>query len=236
LSFWSFLNHWWNLPSLVMLGLVGAYFALQTVGLIEHGGDGDAEIDQQIEADAEAEQELEHDADADAETESEHDVEGATGSLASQSFLGTLGFGRVPFMVVALSLLIFAGFSGLFFNRFLFLHFGGAYPAWLFPISLAASLVVGVVVTRFTARFAGKLVDVGGKGSTRRSELPGRLGVVASALIDGEHGEVRVRDERGDELIVHARIEAGRNPVMGEQVVLLAYDEQRGLYSVAPLV
>jgi hypothetical protein len=55
-------------------------------------------------------------------------------------------------------------------------------------------------------------------------------------LIDGEHGEVRVRDERGDELIVHARIEAGRNPVMGEQVVLLAYDEQRGLYSVAPLV
>jgi membrane protein implicated in regulation of membrane protease activity len=134
-----------------------------------------------------------------------------------------------------LSLLIFTGFSGLFFNRFLFLHFGGGYPAWLFPISLTASLVVGVVVTRFTARFAGMFVDVGGKGSTRRSELPGRLGVVASASIDCEHGEVRVRDERGDELIVHARIEAGRNPVMGEQVVLLAYDERSGLYSVAPI-
>jgi len=160
LSFWSFLNHWWNLPSLVMRGLVGTHFALQTAGLIEHGGDGDADVDQEIEADAE--QELEHDADtdADSQTESEHDVDGATASPLSQSFLGMLGFGRVPFRVVALSLLIFTGFSGLFFNRFSFLHFGGAYPVWLFAISLAASLVVGAVVTHFTARFAGKLVYI----------------------------------------------------------------------------
>jgi hypothetical protein len=164
LSFWSFLNHGWNLPSLVMLGLVGAYFALQTAGLIEHGGDGDAVVGQELEADADTEQELEHDAgtDADSETESEHDVDGATSSLVSQSFLGTLGFGRVPFMVAALSLLIFTGFSGLLFNRFLFLclYFGGAYPVWLIASSLAASLAFGVVVTHFIARFAGKLVYI----------------------------------------------------------------------------
>lgn len=29
MTFWQFLNQWWNLPCLVLLGLVGVSFALQ---------------------------------------------------------------------------------------------------------------------------------------------------------------------------------------------------------------
>ena len=34
MDFWSFLNHWWNLPSLVMLGSCAAFLLLQAVGLL----------------------------------------------------------------------------------------------------------------------------------------------------------------------------------------------------------
>jgi hypothetical protein len=62
------------------------------------------------------------------------------------------------------------------------------------------------------------------------------VGVVASASIDETFGEIRVRDERGNELIVHGRVQPGdRPPTRGEQVVLLEYDRERELFWVAPL-
>ena len=36
MTFWQFLNQWWNLPYLVMLGLVGVFFLMQAVGLVAH--------------------------------------------------------------------------------------------------------------------------------------------------------------------------------------------------------
>jgi hypothetical protein len=231
-SFWQFLNHWWNLPSLVMLGLVGAWFGLQTLGLVEGAGSHEVEGDADAELGAEAEHELEHEQEVEHDHEQEHDSEGG-GSPSPMGLAGFLGLGRVPFMVVWLTLFIFTGFTGLLINRFLFLVSGGGYRSWYFPLSLATSLLVGVFATRAASRLVWRLVDVGGRGSTRRKELPGRLGVVASALIDQEHGEVRVKDPSGNELMVHARIESGRQPVQGEQVILLEYDAQGGLYTVA---
>ena len=42
-SFWQFLNQRWNLPYLVMLGLVAVYFAVQGLGLVGRAGDADAD-------------------------------------------------------------------------------------------------------------------------------------------------------------------------------------------------
>ena len=39
MGFWSFLNHWWNLPSLVLLGLCAAFVLLQALGLLGAGDD-----------------------------------------------------------------------------------------------------------------------------------------------------------------------------------------------------
>jgi hypothetical protein len=267
-NFWAFLNHWWNLPSLVMLGLVGTWFGLQTVGLIGQGdsdveGDADTDVDagaeHEIEADHDVAAEADHDLDADAahdvgadhDADADHDAEGdhdsahessstlatapgaASHSIGHHGLAGFLGMGRVPFMVVWVTLFTFTGFTDLLFNRILFFNSEGNYRGWFFPISFLASLVVGMFATRTMSGLAWKLVDVGGRGSTRRGELPGSVGVVASERVDGEHGEVRVKDARGNELIVHARVDGASHPKQGEQVVLLDYDEQRGLYTVA---
>src|SRR2546430_16876221 len=45
MSFWQFLNQWWNLPYLVALGLVGVFFVLQVFGFAAHAFAGDHEID-----------------------------------------------------------------------------------------------------------------------------------------------------------------------------------------------
>src|SRR5688572_22532141 len=64
MGFWSFLNHWWNLPFLVMLGLCGVFVLLQAIGLIggshselEHAAAGDAgnhDVDHELPADTHA--------------------------------------------------------------------------------------------------------------------------------------------------------------------------------------
>src|SRR5450755_4098056 len=93
MSFWEFLNQWWNLPYLVMLGLVGVFFALHAFGLM--GGDSDADADHDLEAD--------HDLDADHDVDHDHD---------SEHGFSLLGGAHVPFMVIWLTLFIFSGFSG----------------------------------------------------------------------------------------------------------------------------
>ena len=81
MTFWQFLNQCWNLPYLVLLGLVGVFFALQGIGLL-----ADAASDVDHDVDHEVEHEVDHHAD--------HDGEKAHGIAQS------LGVGRVPFMVV----------------------------------------------------------------------------------------------------------------------------------------
>src|ERR1043166_4773187 len=101
-SLWQFLNQWWNLPYLVALGLVGVFFLLQLFGVAAHAISGDSELDAGAGAD--------HDADAHADAD--HDADADHGF----DIAAFLGVGRVPFMVVWLTLFIFAGFAGLFLN------------------------------------------------------------------------------------------------------------------------
>jgi hypothetical protein len=236
-TFWEFLNHWWNLPYLVMLGLVGVFFVLQAVGMLAHehdlegGSDSDAEIGSGSDGAADSDADGGSDADADGETDSE----GHTGSGHVHGAAAFLGVGRVPFMVVWLTLFIFTGFTGLFLNRVLQVR-TGVYPAWFFPPSLLASLAVGLVSVRVAARTIGKLVDVGGRGASARRELRGAVGVVASPVLDGSFGEVRVHDPRGNELIVHGHVAEGDAALrQGDRVVLIELESESGLFHVAAL-
>jgi hypothetical protein len=157
-TFFSFLNHWWNLPFLVMLGLVAVFFVLQLVGLVGHHGDHD--VDHHVDHD--------HDHDHDADT------------AGTSSLLAFFGIGRVPFMVVWVSLFLVGGFVGLFVNRFFYLENDTRYPGWAFGVATALSLVLGLAATALAARLAGKLVDTGGRGATSKAELAGKLGTVAA--------------------------------------------------------
>lgn len=206
-SFVSFLNHWWNLPVLVMLGLVGVFFVLQLAGIAMHG---DADVDADADADAD------HDADADADGDHE-------------SFFG---IGKVPFMVVWVTFFIFAGFAGLTWNRVLSAR--GDYPTWAFVVALAIAVIAGAIGVRLFSRLAARFVDVGGKGSAKKHELCGKVGVVASATLDDKFGEVRVRDDHGNELLVHGRVAAGEAPLSrGAKLVLVDFDADKELFWVA---
>ena len=222
MGFWSFLNHWWNLPSLVLLGLCAAFVLLQAVGLLGGGDDHDLALD----AHADADVELDADADVD------HDLDGDGGAAPWQEMLGFLGAGRVPFMVVWVSVFLCAGFAGIFLNRALFLIFGGYSNWWFAPVQLVA-LGTGVIGARLSSRVLGRFVDVGGRGATQKHELTGRLGVVASAVCDERFGEIRVNDARGNELLVHGRLPAGEAPLArSASVVLVDFDPERELFSV----
>src|SRR3954467_1517046 len=117
MSFWQFLNQWWNLPYLVALGLVAVFFVLQLFGFAAHAFAGDQEID--LDGDGVPD----HDVDTGHHVDTEHDA------FSVGAFLGV---GRVPFLVVWLTLFIFAVVRPLFLNRVL-LGTAGVYRGWFFP-------------------------------------------------------------------------------------------------------
>lgn len=206
MTFWSFLNHGWNVPFLVLLGVVAVALVLQAVGGLLDG----------------------HDA----------EVDGHGDGLADGGLLGMLGVGRVPLMVVWATFGIFAGFTGLAVNRWLYAPDTDAYPGWGLPASLLLAGTVGLVAVRLFAGLAGRLVDTGGRGATAKRELVGLPGVVASPALDAAFGEVRLRDARGNELLVHAQLapgEPGGALAQGRPVALVGYDAERDVFEAAPL-
>lgn len=224
MTFLGFLNNWWNLPFLVMLGLVGVFFLLQVIGIAAHG-------DSDVDADGDADHDVDHDADADghhdADGDGDHDGDGLWSGM-----LSFFGIGRVPFMVVWVTFFIFAGFAGLTWNRVLAAR--ADYPTWAFFAALGVALVAGALGVRLFSRLAARLVDVGGRGSVKKHELCGKVGVVASHTVDDKFGEVRVRDDAGNELLVHGRLQAGDPPLKrGDKIVLVDYDEKTELFWVS---
>lgn len=207
------LNHWANLPFLVMLGLVLVFFALQVAGLLGGDADGDHDAD--------------HDHDVDHDHDADHDHDGGFAGAVMAFF----GIGRVPFMVVWLTFFIVSGFTGITLNRLLLVR--GTYAWWWFVLVLAAAVVLGAIAVSAAARLAGKLVDNGGKGSTSKRELVGLSGVVASVRVDAAGGEIRVREPDGDEHLIQGRTQ-GEEPAIprGARVVLVDHEPERDVFWV----
>jgi len=203
----------WNLPFVVMLAIVVIYFALQLVGLAGDHGD--------------------HGGGADGHGGHDHDLDGHDGDhgVMHEAF-AFLGGGKVPFLVVWTTFFIVAGFVGLATNRIVFLAVGGFAPAWLFPAAPAAAVGSGAAVTRLVGSGLGRALDGNGTRSTSKAALIGRFGVVASVTLDGAFGEVRVHDGE-QEILVHGRTQGGEGSLgRGARVVLVDFDEPRGLYWV----
>jgi hypothetical protein len=241
----DFLNHSWNLPYLVMLGLVAVFFVLQMVGMLGGGADHEADVDADahIDVDHDVDADIDHDVDADVDhdVDADHDsdVEDAgTGAAAGGGFgwheaLSFFGVGRVPIMVVWVTFFIFAGFTGIFVNSSLFVNHRGEFPVWGNAESAGAALVAGLLAVRLFSRVAARFVDVGGHGATKKHELAGKRGIVASLELDQRFGEVRVRDARGNELLLHGRLQGAERALKrGQSVVLVDYDPERELFWV----
>jgi Inner membrane protein YqiJ, N-terminal len=233
----EFLNHWWNAPVLVMLGLVAAFFVLQTLGLL--GGAANHEVDGGVspDTDADLDHDLDHDVDHDVDHDTDADVDGdadAGGLTAAwHEVLSFLGVGRVPFMVVWVVLFLFWGFGGLIGNRVALDHVE-RYPWWFFIVNLLVALFIGLVAVRLFSRLAARFVDVGGHGATVKHELVGKAGVVASSQVDARFGEIRVKDARGGEQLIHGRTRGDDAPLKhGARVVIVDWDDKAELFWVA---
>src|SRR4051812_48685104 len=204
-----------------MLGLCAMFFVLQAIGILGAHAEHDVDAD--------------HDVDVDQDADAAADPSGGGGMTAGwHEALAFLGVGRVPFMVVWVTLFLFAGFSGIFVNRVLFVRAEGAYRGWWFALVSLAALFVGLIGVRVFSRLAARLVDVGGRGATAKHELAGKIGVVASPVLDSRHGEIRVHDDRGNDLLLHGCVPAGEAPIAhGAKVVLVSYDGDKQLFWAA---
>jgi hypothetical protein len=228
----AFLNHWWNLPFLVMLGLVGVFFVLQLLGMFAGDGHGEHDADGNVDGDADADADPDADGDAaDHDVHAEHDADGVSWG----DILAFFGVGHVPFMVIWVTLFLFTGFSGIFINSLVFVR-APALMGWGFPLVLLASLIIGLLAVRLFSRLAAKVVDTGGKGATKKNDLVGLEGEVASLHVDSRFGEIRVHDARGNEILVHGCTHDGERDIKrGERVLLVDFDAERGLFWVSPV-
>jgi membrane protein implicated in regulation of membrane protease activity len=226
MSFFSSLIAWANAPFTVALGVAVLFAMLQVTGMLgllaggdDHDGDHDADTGHDVDGD--------HDADADGDHESEH-------ADALHSLLGALGVGRVPLSILWQTYAIAFALTGLAMNA-VYLGRHGALPLVTLAWTLPTAMVTGFVVTRALGRSLGRLLANPEQEATSRRQLVGQAGVVISSKVDGEFGEVRIRDKTGHVVRVICTTRESTPIPEGREVVVVEYDPARDHILVAPL-
>ena len=203
-------NVWFTAPLTIVFLL--ALFRL-VIGAIDFG---DADMDADVEADAD----LDMDADVEADTD-----------LQSPSFADIFGFlnvGRVPLMVVLMSLLATWGIAGLIANALLNVP-ERPQGVW---VSYVIALFCSFLGTRYISIALSKLFPESEKAITD-VHLLGLRGRVISGQITTTFGTARVQVPDGPELTVSCRAKSDEaTPVKGDTVVLINYDRAKRIFEV----
>ena len=207
-------NVWFTAPLTIVFLL--ALFRLLT-GAMDFG---DADVDTDIDADV--------DMDADADIDS--DIEADTG-LRSPSFgdlFGFLNVGRVPLVVVLMSLFATWGIAGLIANAFLNVP---EKPQWVW-ISYVIAFFCSFLGTRYISIALSKLFPESER-AINDIQLLGLSGRVVSGQITTTFGTARVRVPDGPELTVSCRAKSDEvTPVKGDTVILIDYDRTKRIFDV----
>ena len=203
-------NVWFTAPLTIVFLL--ALFRLVT-GAIDFG---DADMDTDVEADADLDMDADVEADADLKSPSFADI------------FGFLNVGRVPLMVVLMSLLATWGIAGLIANALLNVP---ERPQWVW-ISYVIALFCSFLGTRYISIALSKLFPESEKAITD-VHLLGLRGRVISGQITTTFGTARVQVPDGPELTVSCRAKSDEaTPVKGDTVVLINYDRARRIFEV----
>ena len=203
-------NVWFTAPLTIVFLL--ALFRLVT-GAMDFG---DADMDTDVEADADLDMDADVEADADLKSPSFADI------------FGFLNVGRVPLMVVLMSLLATWGIAGLIANALLNVP---ERPQWVW-ISYVIALFCSFLGTRYISIALSKLFPESEKAITD-VHLLGLRGRVISGQITTTFGTARVQVPDGPELTVSCRAKSDEaTPVKGDTVVLINYDRARRIFEV----
>ncbi|MCY3721102.1 MAG: DUF1449 family protein [Candidatus Poribacteria bacterium] len=203
-------NVWFTAPLAIVFLL--ALFRLVT-GAMDFG-DVDADVDMDADIDADA------DVDADIDT-------GSQGPSFGDVF-GFLNVGRVPLMIVLMSLFVTWGIFGLIANAFLNIP-GNPHRVWISCIIAFFCCFLG---TRYISIALSKLFPESEK-AINDVQLLGLSGRVISGQITTTFGTARVQVPDGPELTVSCRVEPdGTMPVKGDTVILINYDGTKRIFDV----
>ncbi|MCY4401949.1 MAG: DUF1449 family protein [Candidatus Poribacteria bacterium] len=257
-NFWSYLtvtyNAWFTAPLAVVF--LFAIFRLVLGGLDFGDGDVDADVDADVDFDVDADVDFDVDADVDFDVDADVDVDvdvdadidmdvdadvdadtaivadsGASGNAFVDVF-GFLNVGRVPFMIVMMTLFTTWGFTGLIVNQILGVN---SAPSMFFWVSCAAALVCSVLGTRYLSLTLSKVFPESDP-ATKDLHLLGLRGRVVSGQVTTTFGTARVVVPNGDTLTVKCRIKPDEpKPVKGDTVILVNYDSEKRMFDVKPV-
>ncbi|HZH15467.1 MAG TPA: hypothetical protein VE057_14035 [Archangium sp.] len=154
------------------------------------------------------------------------------GAKAGASIFEVLGFGGVP-VTVSVSFVVFLSWlTSLAFARpakeALGALPGAIVSGGLAALCLAAGLVLaGLAVRPLRPMFATHQAP-------RRSELMGRVCVIASGNVDGKFGQATFEDG-GAGLVLNVVCDKDNQLKRGEKALILSYDAARDAYEVEPV-
>ena len=223
-------NVWFTAPLTIVFLL--ALFRLLT-GVLDFG-DADMDADVDADADMDVDADIDMDADADIDMDADADVNAdieADTELRSPSFGDVFGFlnvGRVPLVVVLMSLFATWGIAGLIANALLNVP---EKPQWVW-ISYVIALFCSFLGTRYISIALSKLFPESEKAISD-VQLLGLRGRVVSGQITTTFGTARVQVPDGPELTVSCRAKSDEaTPVKGDTVVLINYDRTKRIFDV----
>ena len=143
--------------------------------------------------------------------------------------LGFLNIGRVPFMIVVMTLFTTWSFTGLIVNEILNVN---SASSLFFGISCSAALVCSILGTRYLSLTLSKIFPESDP-PTKDLHLLGLQGRVVSGQITTTFGTARVQVPDGHTLTVKCRVKPGEpNPVKGDIVILIGYDPEKRIFDV----
>lgn len=140
-----------------------------------------------------------------------------------------LNFGKVPFAILAMLLLVAFGMVGIMLWQVL-----PGLPVWAYALGAAPA---SVAVTKITGGWIAHVLPQDESYAVNRDNLIGRRGTVTlGPLDDGSPGQIRVRDQHGElHTLRAAPADAGMSIAKGVEVVVVARAEgEANVYLVMP--
>ena len=205
-------NVWFTAPLAIVFLL--ALFRLVT-GAMDLG-DVDADVD------------MDADLDADADVDTDMDTDTGSQGTSFGDVFGFLNVGRVPLMIVLMSLFVTWGIFGLIANALLNIP-ETPNRVWISCIIAFFCCFLG---TRYISIALSKLFPESEKAISD-VQLLGLRGRVISGQITTTFGTARVQVPDGPELTVSCRVEPdGITPVKGDTVILINYDRTKRIFDV----
>lgn len=190
--------------------------------------DIDADMDIDVDADVDIDADMDIDADVDADVDADIDADTGAHAPSFGDVFGFLNVGRVPLMVVLMSLFGTWGITGLIANAFLNVP---EKPEWVW-ISCAIAFFFCIVCTRYISLGLSKLFPESER-AVSDIHLLGLSGRVISGQITATFGTARVQVPDGPELTVSCRAKSDETtPVKGDTVILVNYDHTKRIFDV----